>query len=168
VVVKVVSPEVVHKSEVGGVAAGVASDEALLQAFNHMAQIKGFAGVIVEEVLKGVELIIGATMDEQFGPIVLLGAGGTTTEICRDVTFGMAPLCDNEVDRMIQRLKAGPLLTGFRGSEPVDLGELNRLVIKFSNLVAELGDMVESVDLNPVICSGQRCVVADARIMLHR
>lgn len=168
VVVKIVSPEVVHKSEVGGVVVGISNDQALEEAFSAMERIDGFAGVIVDEMVKGVELIVGTKFDDQFGPVVLLGIGGTATEIYRDVALGMAPLCDTDVERMVERLKAAPLLYGFRGSEPVDVGALKEMVIRFSNLVLDLGDIVESIDLNPVMCTASKCVVADARIMLKR
>lgn len=168
VVVKVVSPKIVHKSDVGGVIVGISDDKALGAAFNRMKEIDGFSGIIVDEAVKGVELIVGAKIDEQFGPIVLLGIGGTTTEIYRDVGLGMAPLCELDVERMLEHLKAAPLLYGFRGSEPVDVEALKETVIRFSNLVMDLGNIIESIDLNPVICAANECVVADARIMLKR
>lgn len=168
VVAKIVSPKVVHKSEVGGVVVGISDDEALAAAFDHMTKIDGFTGIIVDEMVKGIELIVGAKVDDQFGPIVLLGIGGTATEIYRDVALGMAPLCETDVERMLERLKAAPLLYGFRGSEPVHVGMLKEVVINFSNLVSDLDDLIESIDLNPVMCTADKCVVADARIMLKR
>lgn len=168
VVMKIVSPQVVHKSDVGGVALGITDNAGLENIFNRMSMIDGFAGVIVEETLKGIELIIGATMDEQFGPVILLGIGGTATEIYHDVGLAMAPLCENDVDRMIQSIKAVSLLEGFRGAERVNRDMLKKLVIRFSELVMDLGDKIESIDLNPVMCSAERCVIADARIMLRR
>jgi len=168
VVMKIVSPQVVHKSDVGGVVVGISDDAGCRSAFSRMSTIDGFTGTIVEEMVEGIEMIIGATMDEQFGPIILLGIGGTSTEIYRDVSLAMAPLCESDVDRMIRSLKAVSLLEGFRGSERVDLGALKRLVIRFSEFVMDLGDALESIDLNPVICSTNGCTIADARIMVRK
>jgi acyl-CoA synthetase (NDP forming) len=168
VVMKIVSPQVVHKSDVGGVMVGISDDADLESAFNGMSKINGFAGVIVEETVQGVELIVGATIDDQFGPVVLLGIGGTTTEIYHDVGLAMAPLCESDVEKMIRSIKAIPLLEGFRGAERVNIDLLKKLVIKFSELVMDLGDTIESIDLNPVMCSSKRCVIADARIMVKK
>lgn len=167
-VMKIVSPQVVHKSDVGGVVVGIDDDVKLTNAFNRMSKVDGFSGVIVEEMVKGIELIVGATMDEQFGAVILLGIGGTTTEIYRDISLAMAPLCEADIDKMIRGLKAVSLLDGFRGSERVNIEALKGLVIKFSEFVIDLGDTMESIDLNPVMCSAERCVIADARIMVRK
>lgn len=168
VVMKIVSPKAVHKSDVGGVVVGISDDAGLTKSFNQMSKISGFSGVMVEEMIKGVEMIIGATQDEQFGPVILLGFGGTITEVYRDVSLAMAPLCEADVDKMIRGLKAAPLLDGFRGSERVDVQSLKTLVIRFSEFVMDLGETMESIDLNPVMCSADRCVIADARIMVKK
>lgn len=168
VIMKIVSPQVVHKSDVGGVVVGISDDAGCTKAFNGMSTIKGFAGVMVEETLAGIELIVGATIDEQFGPVILLGIGGTTTEIYHDVGLAMAPLCESDVDKMLRRIKAASLLEGFRGAERVNRAILKNLVIRFSELVMDLADKIESIDLNPVMCSADRCVIADARIMLRK
>ncbi len=92
VVGKVVSPKLVHKSEKNGVEIGIDNDEKLKETFRRFSQIDGFAGMLVEEMISGVELIVGAKVDDQFGPVVLLGIGGTGVEIYKDVTLRMAPL----------------------------------------------------------------------------
>jgi acetate---CoA ligase (ADP-forming) subunit beta len=166
VVAKVVSPKVLHKSDVGGVVAGIRNDEQLASAFTRLNGIEGATGVIVEEMIKGMELITGAKVDDQFGPIVLLGAGGTAVEIYKDVALRMAPLTEADVQSMLQSLKARPLFEGYRGSEPINETALTAALLCFSNLLMDLGDKIESIDLNPVICSTTRSVVADARIML--
>jgi acetate---CoA ligase (ADP-forming) subunit beta len=166
VVAKVVSPKVVHKSDVGGVVAGITNDEQLASAFNRLSGIEGATGVIVEEMIKGMELITGAKLDDQFGPIVLLGAGGTAVEIYKDVALRMAPLGERDVESMLQSLKARPLFEGYRGAEPINEKALTAMLLGFSALLMDLGDRIESIDLNPVICSAARCVVADARIIL--
>jgi len=168
VVGKVVSPKLVHKSEKNGVEIGIGNDEKLEKVFRRFSQIDGFAGMLVEEMISGIELIVGAKVDDQFGPVVLLGIGGTGVEIYKDVTLRMAPLALKDIESMIRCLRAHSLLEGYRGSKPVKMEELKRLLKTFSDLVMDLESLIESIDLNPVICSPSRCVVADARIMLRK
>jgi len=168
VVAKIVSPEVVHKSEHNGVAVGIKDGKELRETFKRFSQSGGFNGVLVEEMLSGIELIIGAKVDLQFGPVILFGIGGIWVEIYRDVILRMAPLQPKDVDSMVKCLKGHRILEGYRGADPVNLQELKRLLVTFSNLVMDLEKYMESIDLNPVICSSNRCVVADARIMLKR
>jgi hypothetical protein len=168
VVAKVVSPKVVHKSDKNGVEIGIDHEGKLKDTFRRFSQIDGFAGMLVEEMISGTELIVGAKIDDQFGPIVLMGVGGTGVEIYKDVALRMAPLVPKDIESMIGCLKARRLLEGFRGSKPVNRRELDRLLMTFSDLVMDLEGFIDSIDLNPVICSPTRCVVADARIMLRQ
>jgi len=167
VVGKVVSPKLVHKSDKNGVEIGIANDEKLKETFRRFSQFDGFAGMLVEEMVSGIELIVGAKVDDQFGPVVLLGVGGIGVEIYKDVALRMAPLALKDIESMIRCLKAHSLLEGYRGSKPVNLREINRLLMTFSELVMDLESLIESIDLNPLICSPTRCVIADARIMLR-
>ena len=153
VVAKIVSPHIVHKSDVQGVV---------------VSKLDGFAGMLIEEMIKGTELIIGCKNDLQFGPMILLGMGGVGVEIYKDVALRMAPVKTRDVTSMVQELKAHKLLTGYRGSAPVNMQELRKSIITFSNLMMDLRNIAESVDLNPVICNSKNCIVADARIMLKK
>jgi acyl-CoA synthetase (NDP forming) len=166
VVAKIVSSKVLHKTEVEGVAVGIDNDVTLNETFHRFSNFEGFAGMLVEEMLSGVELIVGAKIDYQFGPVILLGIGGKGVEIYRDISLRMAPLDDRDVDYMVKGLRAHQLLFGYRGSEPVNLEKLTRMLVTFSGLVMELEESIESIDLNPVMCSSKKCVVADARIIL--
>ncbi len=166
-VAKVISPQAIHKSDVGGVVTGIADDRALTATFQRFNSIKGFAGMLVEESLVGFELIVGAKKDYQFGPVILLGIGGTGVEIYRDTALRMAPLKPTDIESMIKGLKAHQLLEGYRGAEAINLAALKRLLTLFSDLVMEVEDHFESIDLNPVMCTAEKCVVADARIMLQ-
>ena len=166
VVGKVVSPQVMHKADKGGVVVGIDSDEKLTELYKRFSRIEGFTGMLIEPPVTGVELIVGAKIDYQFGPVILMGIGGTGVEIYRDVVLRMAPLSDKDVGSMITGLRAHELLEGYRGSDPVDVGKLGTLLMGFSELVMDLQDMIESIDLNPVMCSSTACVVADARILL--
>ncbi|OPY74038.1 MAG: hypothetical protein A4E64_02432 [Syntrophorhabdus sp. PtaU1.Bin058] len=166
VVAKVVSPEVIHKSDVSGVVLGISNDKQLGEAFKAMSTIRGFQGVIVEETVRGTELILGMKLDKQFGPIIMLGTGGTAVEIYKDVAIRMAPLREQDIESMLTSLKARPLLEGYRGAEPISVEALKTMLLAFSSLVMEFENKVESIDLNPVICNASRCVITDARIML--
>ena len=167
VVAKVVSPRIVHKSVRNGVAVGLGSETELVDTFRRFSEVEDFAGVLVEEMISGVELMVGAKIDYQFGPVILLGIGGTGVEIYKDITLRITPLRQRDVEFMVKGLKAGRLLKGYRGSEPINMGELTKLLLTFSGLVTDLEEFIESIDLNPVICSSTACVVADARIMLR-
>lgn len=167
-VAKVVSPVVVHKSEVKGVMVGIKDEEGIRAAFDRFSRLDGFAGMLVEETAGGLEVIIGAKNDYQFGPVVLFGLGGTGVEIYQDVVVRMAPLEEDAVEEMVARLTARRLFSGYRGSAPVDLKALGRVLAAFSRLAMELEEEMESIDLNPVFCSEKRCLVADARIMLKK
>ncbi len=166
VVAKVVSPEALHKTDVHGVAVGVSNDSALRSVFDRFRKIQGFSGVLIEEQLSGIELIVGAKIDYQFGPVILLGVGGTRAEIYDDTALRMAPLQKEDPARMVKALKAHRLLAGYRGSHPVNLDALSHMMMGLSDLVLEIESSIDSIDLNPVTCFENQCVVADARIIL--
>ncbi len=167
-VAKVVSPAVLHKTEVKGVAVGIEDDRELQAVVARFSAIEGFAGVHLEQMAGGVELIVGAKIDNHFGPVILMGIGGTAVEIYQDVAIRMAPLVQADIASMILSLKGRKLLEGYRGGEAVDQAKLTRTLLDFSKLVVDMQDDIESIDLNPVLCSPEACVVADARIILHR
>ena len=166
VVAKVVSPKILHKSDVGGVMTGIGDAETLQRAMERLAALEGYEGTLVEETVQGVELIAGAKVDEQFGPVILLGIGGTAVEVYQDTVIRMAPLTQRDVESMVNGLTARRLLEGYRGSDPVDRTALSDALIAFSRLVMELEECIESADLNPLMCSSRGCRVADARILL--
>jgi succinyl-CoA synthetase beta subunit len=168
VAAKLVSPKALHKSDVHGVVLGINSDEELAEIFGRFRSFQGFAGMLIEEMVSGIELMVGAKLDYQFGPVILLGLGGTAVEIYKDTRLRMAPLKEVDVESMLKGLKAHELLKGYRGSQPVNLKELTRTLMAFSTLVMDLEGIFESIDLNPVMCSPSRCVVVDARIILDK
>jgi len=166
VVAKVVSPQIMHKSDVKGVQPGIANEGSLAEVYERFTRLLGFEGVVIAEMLSGQELIVGAKVDFQFGPVILLGVGGTAVEIYKDTATRMAPLQAADVPSMLGCLRGHRLFTGHRGVAAVNLGQLTEMALRFSDLVMALGDRIDSIDLNPVFCSPQRCVVADARIVL--
>jgi len=164
--VKIVSSQVLHKSDKKGVLLNVNSKEKLKEAFRNFSKFDGFAGILVEEMVGGTELIIGAKIDYQFGPVILLGIGGTSVEIYKDTALRMAPLNEKDVVSMINCLRGREIINGYRGVDPVNLADLIGLMLTFSEIVMSIEQKIESIDLNPVICSSKLCVVADARIIL--
>jgi succinyl-CoA synthetase beta subunit len=165
-VAKIVSPAIVHKTEAKGVVVGIDSDQALQGVVSRFSKMEAFTGVHLEKMARGVELIVGAKIDDQFGPVILMGIGGTGVEIYQDVTVRMAPLAQADVHSMTRSLKGRKLLEGYRGGEVVNQMKLTQTLLDFSKLVVDIQEYVESIDLNPVLCSSDACVVADARIIL--
>lgn len=166
VAVKAVSPAVVHKTDFDAVQINVENADAIRSIFTRFCRFDKFKGMLVEEMVSGVELIVGAKIDYQFGPVVLLGIGGTGVELYGDTAVRMAPLQVTDVRSMVQQLKGRQVLKGFRGSKPIDMAALGDQVVRFSELVMDLENRITSIDLNPVMCTSTGCVVADARIML--
>ena len=175
VVMKIASPQIIHKSDAGGVKVGVANDKAVKEAFNTIlknakkydkkAQIKG---VLVQEMVKGgKELIIGSKQEPGFGPVIMLGMGGIYVEVLKDVTFRLAPVTDREADDMIDSIKTKKLLEGVRGEKPADKKKLSELVQRLSALIADFPEIKE-LDMNPVLVmqQGKGCKVLDVRIGL--
>lgn len=163
---KVVSPAIMHKSDAKGVVVGIKTEDALCAVFDGFSRMEGFVGMHLEEMVSGMELIVGAKVDKQFGPVILFGMGGTGVELYRDTAIRMAPLEKSDVISMIKAIKAHPLLEGYRGEKPVAMEDLTKTLIAFSELVMDIHPMIESIDLNPLFCSPERCVVGDARIVL--
>ncbi|MCL4766744.1 MAG: acetate--CoA ligase family protein [Hyphomicrobiaceae bacterium] len=174
--VKIVSPDIAHKTEIGGVRLGVAAGPALAEAFRAVvanaraadpsAQIDG---VLVAEMATGLELLVGAVDDPGFGPAVALGLGGVLAEVLRDVTHRIAPFDLATAHDMIGELRGAPLLDGYRGSPPRDRDALAELLVRVSVLAAALGPRLEEMDINPVFLRerGQGAVAADALIVLR-
>lgn len=168
VVAKIVSPAVVHKSDVDGVTLDIRTDEQLEAVFQRYARHEAFSGVLVEQMLSGIELIVGGKVDTQFGPVVLLGIGGTGVEIYRDTALRMAPINAKDVASMVNCLAGSAILKGFRGAFGIDIQALTGLMISFSQFFVKWASQIASIDLNPVICSTEGCTVADARMMLMK
>lgn len=174
VVCKIVSPEILHKTEAGGVIVGVEGSEQAREAFDKIvANARAYnasatiTGVQVQEMVGGGhEVIIGATTDPTFGKVVAFGLGGVLVEVLKDVTFRLAPLEQAEARSMIDGIKAADVLRGARGTEPVDADALAEVIQRVSQLVADFPEIRE-FDLNPVFASGAGAVAADIRILVE-
>jgi acetate---CoA ligase (ADP-forming) subunit beta len=168
VVAKAVSKKILHKTEYQAVVTDIASSEQLKTQMARLQQLDGCENILVEHMIKGIELIIGAKNDFQFGPVIIFGIGGTSVEIYNDTAIRMAPLVEADVLSMIDSLQAKAVINGYRGNSGVNINILTRLIVDFSLLIMELENEMESVDLNPVICTKDRCIIADARVILQK
>jgi acetyl-CoA synthetase (ADP-forming) len=170
VVMKVVSPDILHKSDIGGVKIGLNSPTEVKKAFkdiNQAAQSHGsFWGVIVYALQKeGTEIIIGAIYDDQFEHALMFGLGGIFVEILHDVSFRLIPLSAYDAREMITEIKAFPVLTGVRGQSPKDIDSIVDAMLKVSHMVEE-HPQIRELDLNPVFVYEKGLSVIDARIVL--
>jgi acyl-CoA synthetase (NDP forming) len=172
-VLKIVSPQITHKSDVGGVALGLASAAEVGEAFDRVvASAKQHApdatieGVAVQRMEKqGTEVIVGVTKDPQFGPVMMFGLGGVLVEVLKDVAFRVIPIEPRDAKHMIEEIKGYPLLEGYRGSEHADIEKLQDLLLRLSAFVEQHPEIAE-LDLNPVFVYGDGAVAVDARIVL--
>jgi acetate---CoA ligase (ADP-forming) len=177
VVLKLLAAEVQHKSDIGGVMLGIRSDNEMRAAYTRMAQnlAKARPGakleqvIVAEQVLGGVELVLGVQRDPEIGPVVMFGLGGVNLELHRDVSFGAVPLPLWQAKAMIERTAAGKLLKGYRGTPAADEGSVLAALIALGRLAHDLGDQVESIDINPVVAlpDGQGAVALDALVVLR-
>ncbi|MDL2217825.1 acetate--CoA ligase family protein, partial [Christensenellaceae bacterium OttesenSCG-928-M15] len=169
VVMKVVSPEILHKSDVGGVKLNIADDMAAKEAFDALEKVgegKGFQGVVMYPMLKGgTEVILGLTVDRQFGPVVAFGMGGIYTEILRDIVLSIAPVNEAGAMEMIKKTKAYQILLGARGQKGVDIKALANMIAAFSQLPF-LYPEIQEADLNPVFAFPDGAYVGDVRIII--
>jgi len=166
VVAKAVSKKILHKTEYQAVVTGILSSDHLKKEMARLKQLDGCENILVEQMVQGIEVIIGAKNDFQFGPVIIFGIGGTSVEIYNDTAIRMAPLKPDDISSMVASLKAKKIISGYRGEAGVNMEVLARLIVNFSLFVMEIENDFESIDLNPVICTRNRCVIADARIIL--
>jgi acetyltransferase len=167
IALKVVSEKVLHKSDVGGVKLNIKTDQELEKAINTMKnKISPISGFLVGEMVDGLEIIIGMKRDSQFGPLVMVGAGGIYTEIFNDVAFGVAPFGMEDAKDMIGELKIAKLFSGARGKKPLDVDAVARILVKLSEFSLQFPEITE-VDFNPVMVAdkGKGCKIVDVRFL---
>ena len=174
VVLKIVSPDIIHKSDVGGVIVCLKTAKDVRNAYKqilenikkHKADAK-IVGVLVQEMApSSTEVIVGAIKDPQFGPAVMFGLGGIFVEVLKDVTFRIAPITEDEAREMITEVKAYPLLKGYRNQPPADIEAIVQILLNTSRLVMEHQEIKE-LDLNPIMVYEKGAKTVDARIILE-
>ena len=165
VVAKVVGP--VHKSDVGGVALNIRTAEHLALEYDRMMQIDGATGVMVQKMLKGTELFIGAKYEERFGHVVLCGLGGIFVEVLKDVSSGLAPLSYGEAYSMIHSLRGYKILKGTRGQKGINEQKYAEIIVRLSTLL-RFATEIKEMDLNPLLADENGVVAVDARILIEK
>ncbi len=173
VVLKVVSPEIIHKSDFGGVEVGIKDDSELKEAYTRILKnVKSktpdanINGVSVQEMARGKEVIIGSVKDQDFGPLMVFGMGGIFVEAVKDVSYRLAPLTKSEAGQMIEEIRNYPLLKGHRGEKGVNLEKLRDMIARISLLLIDFPQITE-MDLNPVFVNGDEAIVADGRMFIN-
>ncbi|MFP4437178.1 MAG: acetate--CoA ligase alpha subunit [Chloroflexaceae bacterium] len=176
VVMKISSPDILHKSDIGGVRVGVADATSVRDTYELIEyRARKYSpdarvwGILVQEMVrKGRELLVGVSRDPQFGPLVAVGMGGIYVEVLRDVAFRLAPISKQEVAAQIRSIRTFPLLRGVRGEPPADLESIEEVVLRVSQLVTDFPEIVE-MDINPLVVHnrGEGAIVLDARIILQ-
>lgn len=174
VVLKIASPDIVHKSDSGGVKLGVGNATQVGKAYSEiMSSIKekypnaAIQGLAIQRMAPpGLEVIVGMSKDVQFGPVLMFGLGGILVEVLKDVSFRIVPLTRRDAAEMIREIKGYPLLEGYRGQEPSDISALEELIVKVSQFVDQNPEMKE-LDLNPIFAYRDRAIAVDARIILE-
>ncbi|MBO4892702.1 MAG: acetate--CoA ligase family protein [Prevotella sp.] len=165
VVAKVVGP--VHKSDVGGVALNIRTPEHLALEFDRMMQIPDATGVMVQKMLKGTELFIGAKYEERFGHVVLCGLGGIFVEVLKDVSSGLAPLSYAEAYSMIHSLRGYKILKGTRGQQGINEQKYAEIIVRLSTLL-RFATEIKEMDINPLLADGSDIIAVDARILIEK
>lgn len=173
VVLKVVSPDIAHKSDVGGVKLNLRDKDAVGTAFDEIVANSKKAvpdarilGVAVQYMApQGTEVIVGMTTDPQFGPVMMFGLGGIMVEVLKDVSFRLVPLAEKDADQMINEIKGRPVLAGVRGQPPSDVAALKQTILKVSEFVQQHPE-VRELDLNPVFAYPDGALAVDARIVI--
>ena len=165
VVAKVVGP--IHKSDVGGVALNIRTPEHLALEFDRMMKIKDATGVMVQKMLKGTELFIGAKYEERFGHVVLCGLGGIFVEVLKDVSSGLAPLSYDEAYSMIHSLRGYKILKGTRGQKGINEQKFAEIIVKLSTIL-RLATEIKEMDINPLLADEKDVVAVDARILIEK
>lgn len=165
VVAKVVGP--VHKSDMGGVALNIRCDEHLLFEYERMIKLPGVTGIMVQPMLKGQELFLGATYENKFGHIVFCGLGGIFVEVLKDVSYGLAPLSYDETFSMIRSLRGYPIIKGTRGQRGIDEQQYADLIVRLSTLL-RFANEIKEMDINPLVATERGLFAVDARIRIEK
>ncbi len=166
-VAKVSSAKIISKTDVHGVRTGLNNAVAVEQALQELSVIEHAEGVLLEEMAPhGIEVIVGGIIDKQFGPVIMFGIGGIFVELFKDVSFGLAPLSEEDALKLVRQVKGHVLLSGFRGRPPVDIDTLSTIMVRVSELMAT--GLIEEIDLNPVCLYPKGAMVLDAKMSILR
>ena len=174
IVLKIASPDIIHKSDAGGVKVGLKNKTGVEKAYAEIIEAARekfpkakIDGVAVQKMARpGIEIIIGVFKDAQFGPVIMFGLGGIFVEVLKDVSFRIIPIARRDAAEMMKEIKGYPLLKGYRGMEPAHLPSLENILMKVSSFV-ERTPKIKEIDLNPIIAYKDSAIAVDARIVLE-
>ncbi len=165
IAMKVVSKGISHKTEAGGVKINIGNSADAKTEFHRMQKLKGFECVVIQDMHKGTEIIIGGKRDIQFGPTVLVGLGGIFVEIFKDANIGICPVSRKTAYEMVRNLKAYPILEGYRGKKGINIPKLVDTIMQVSSMMQKNPQIVE-LDLNPLIATTKGITSVDARVII--
>ena len=174
VALKIISPDVIHKTDSGGVKLGLKNVSEVREAYHEILEAvrKQYPdaiihGVSVQKMVRpGTEVIIGTSKDPQFGPVIMFGLGGIFVEVLKDVAFRVIPIDRRDAQEMVKEIKGYPLLQGYRGKEPANITVLVEMILKISNLIHK-NPQIKGLELNPIFAYKDSAVAVDARIILE-
>lgn len=174
VVLKIISPDVIHKTDSGGVRLGLKNVSDIKKAYQEILEAvrKEYPdalihGVSVQKMVQpGTEVIVGTSRDPQFGPVIMFGLGGIFVEVLKDVSFRIVPVDRRDAEEMIKEIRGYPLLEGYRGKEPANIPALVEMILKISNFINE-NPLIKELELNPIFAYRDRALAVDARIILE-
>lgn len=171
VVLKIVSPQILHKTEMGGIKTDVKNEKELIRSFFEILKSlkknsprAKIEGILIQKQIKGEQIIVGAKKDPIFGPIVMFGLGGIFVEIFKDVSFKLAPISQKEAREMIKSIKGFKILNGFRGGKKSNLIEIEKFLANVSELISK--ENIKEIDFNPIIVNEQKALACDVKIIL--
>jgi len=172
IVMKVSSPDIAHKTDVGGVITGISNDRAAKNAFDQiyaninkrMPQAR-IGGVIIEEMVEGEEVIVGVTCDPQFGPFITFGLGGLYVEVLKDVSHRLAPITVTEAKQMISEVKSYPILLGTRGRKALDINAVADTIVRVSQISQDFEE-IQEIEINPLMVQENGCIAVDALVVI--
>jgi len=174
VVLKVVSPQIVHKTDAGGVKVNINSDEEVMRAYDEIiASAKAYdpnaeiIGLMVDEMVSGTELIVGTTRDPHFGPMIMFGIGGIFVEVYKDVSFRLIPISEADAEEMIGEIKGKAMFQGARGLPKAETADLVNVLMMTSRFMEENPD-VNELDINPLVITQKGIMALDARVILKK
>lgn len=167
VVLKIFSPKIIHKTDIGGVIIDIKNEKDLLSSWQQIEKIAKTkkTEIIIQKMIFGEQIIIGAKRDSVFGPVVAFGLGGIFVEILKDVSFRLAPITNREAKKMIDEIKGNKILKGYRNRESVNLKKIEEILLSISQMISK-EYQIKEIDLNPVIANKKEVFVIDAKIIV--
>ncbi len=162
IVLKAISPEITHKTDVGAIKLNLGSIENIREAFLDLKRKFPKARILAQEMIRGIEIFIGGKKDPIFGPVIMVGIGGVFVELFKDVSFRICPITEKDAKEMLEELKMKKILEGYRGRPKIDKEKVIEILVKASKLIVQ--ENFQEIDINPIICNEKGCWAVDFRM----